>query len=98
MNNENVKEEVIEIIDNAEVEVYDETEESNGGGLLGTIGILAVCGAAAAAALHFTRKKREEMTIKKLEKKGYIVTKAEDKFDDEDDFEDEFDSENENEK
>lgn len=90
MNEERVMEEV-EVIDNTEVEVYDlEPEEESGGGLLKAVGILGVCGAVGAAALHFTKKKREEWTIKKLEKKGYIVTKAE-VVDDEEDFDEDFD-------
>lgn len=89
-------EEVIEIIDDTEVEVYDlEPEEESGGGLLKTVGILGLCGAVGAAALHFTKKKREEWAIKKLEKKGYIVTKTE-VFDDED-FEDDLFVEDESE-
>lgn len=86
-------EEVIETIDDTEVEVYDlEPEEESGGGLLKTVGILGLCGAVGAAALHFTKKKREEWTIKKLEKKGYIVTKTE--VVDDEDFEDDlFDDE-----
>lgn len=84
MNEEKVME--VEVIDDTEVEVYDLEPEESGGGLLKTVGILGVCGAVGAAALHFTKKKREEWTIKKLEKKGYIVTKTE--VVDEEDFED----------
>lgn len=90
MNEEKVME--VEVIDDTEVEVYDLEPEESGGGLLKTVGILGVCGAVGAAALHFTKKKREEWTIKKLEKKGYIVTKTE--VVDEEDFEDDvFDEE-----
>ena len=87
MNEEKVME--VEVIDDTEVEVYDLEPEESGGGLLKTVGILGVCGAVGAAALHFTKKKREEWTIKKLEKKGYIVTKTE-VVDDEEDFDEDF--------
>lgn len=84
--NENVE---TEEFDNTfeEAEVYEEPEES-GGGLLVGVGILALVGAAGAAALHFTKKKREEMTVRNLEKKGYTVIKPEVVEDDEEDFED----------
>lgn len=91
MNEEKVME--VEVIDDTEVEVYDLEPEESGGGLLKTVGILGVCGAVGAAALHFTKKKREEWTIKKLEKKGYIVTKTE--VVDEEDFEDDLFAEEE---
>lgn len=89
MNEEKVMDEVVETFNNIEVEEVIDIKPSSGGGLLKTVGILGVCGAVGAAALHFTKKKREEWTIKKLEKKGYIVTKAE-VVDDDEDFDEDF--------
>lgn len=58
-----------------EVEVYNEPVSSNGG-IIGkiAIGALAV-GAGVAAFIYKTKDKREARRIKKLEEKGYIITK-----------------------
>lgn len=68
-------------------EVYEETETS-GNGNLGKIvlGVGAVVAAAVAVA-HFTKNKRREYQIKKLEKAGYVIYKPEDDTDEvENDF------------
>ena len=62
-----------------EIEVYEDQYESeeSGKGMLGRAAL--VLGGAVAAGLaavwHFTKDKREEHNVKKLEKKGYIVTR-----------------------
>ena len=59
-----------------EVEINEEPIET-GNGVVGKIAIgigLAVAGAGAFV-WHKTKAKREERTIRKLEKKGYVITK-----------------------
>ena len=57
---------------------YNEESESTGNGVVGKIAIgigLAVAGAGAFV-WHKTKAKREERTIRKLEKKGYVISKV----------------------
>lgn len=57
---------------------YNEEPESTGNGIVGKIAIgvgLAVAGAGAFV-WHKTKAKREERTIRKLEKKGYVISKV----------------------
>lgn len=66
----NGAEEVIEVLANPEIE--------GNSGLIGKLVIGAVVvGAGIAAIMHKTRDKREELMIRKLEKKGYMVHKQE---------------------
>lgn len=66
-----------EEIENTEVEEINEPEESNNGSLGKLIlGIGAVVAAGVAVA-HFTKNKRREYQIKKLEKAGYVISKPE---------------------
>lgn len=57
---------------------YHEEPETTGNGIVGKIAVgvgLAVAGAAAFV-WHKTKDKREAKTIRKLEKKGYVISKA----------------------
>lgn len=77
-----------EEIENTEVVGnYEEPEETGKGGLgaVVLIGGLVIGGVVAAA--HFTKKKREAWTIKRLEKKGYVIQKPEEIESDEVDYE-----------
>lgn len=61
-----------------ETEVYEDQYESeeSGKGMFGKALVLGgAIAAGLAAAWHFTKGKREEHNVKKLEKKGYIVTR-----------------------
>lgn len=69
-----------EVIENTEViEANEEPEETTGNG--SSIGALVLIGGAviggAVAIHHFTKKKREAWAVKRLEKKGYVVSKPE---------------------
>lgn len=73
---------MVEEIENNEVtdvEVYEETSKS-GNGIVGKIAIGVVGAVVGAGALIYykTKDKREERTIRKLEKKGYVINKAQD--------------------
>lgn len=60
-------------------EVHDEPIEETGNGILGKVIIgLGIAVAATAAVLYKTKDKREAKQIKKLEKKGYVITKQAD--------------------
>lgn len=78
---EEIKNEVME----NEMENYEANEEISGKGLpLGIIiGGIAVVGTGIAAARKFGKGKIDEMRVRKLEKKGYVVTKPEDIIEDE---------------
>lgn len=71
---------MVEEIENneaTELEVYEEPVQS-GNGIVGKIAVgvgLAVAGAAAFV-WHKTKDKREAKTIRKLEKKGYVIYKT----------------------
>ena len=57
--------------------VADEMPEESGKGFAGfIIAGLAIAGGAAAFAWHKTKNKREERAIRKLEQKGYVITKC----------------------
>lgn len=88
--NEEVMEEATEIYD---LEPVSEGEESGGNGAIKLIvGAVAVAGAVGALAWKGKDKikqKRTEHQIKKLEKKGFVVTEVVA----DDDFEDDFDEE-----
>ena len=91
MNNEETKNEIMELDNDTEAEVYDlEPEEESGNGILGKIligaGVLAAGGLA--ALVYKNRDKLEERRIKKLEKKGYTVIRPEQFV--EEDFDDDF--------
>lgn len=93
MNNEETKNEIMELDNDTEAEVYDlEPEEESGNGILGKIligaGVLAAGGLAALA--YKNRAKLEERRIKKLEKKGYTVIRPEIEEVEEDDFDEDF--------
>lgn len=65
--------------ENEDVEAMTTTEatETSGSGILGKVILgIGVVGAAAAGVLYLTKDKREQARIKRLEKKGYVVTKA----------------------
>lgn len=57
--------------------VVEEPKDSENGGIGLAVGICVAVGAGVVAAWHFTKNWREERTIRKLEKKGYKVTKTE---------------------
>lgn len=61
-----------------EVEINEEPIET-GNGIVGKIavGVVAAVVGAGAFAWYKTKAKREERTIRKLEKKGYVITKEE---------------------
>ena len=65
---------------NTEIGNTNVDSENSGGGILGKIVFgLVAAGAAAGVALWKNRDKLEARRIKKLEKKGYIITKPSDK-------------------
>lgn len=93
MNNEETKNEIMELDNDTEAEVYDlEPEEESGNRILGKIligaGVLAAGGLA--ALVYKNRDKLEERRIKKLEKKGYTVIRPEIEEIEEDDFDEDF--------
>lgn len=89
--NEETKNEIMELDNDTEMEVYDMEPEDSGSGILGKVLIGAGVLAAGAVALAYkNRDKLEERRIKKLEKKGYIITKAEVVEDEDYDFDDDF--------
>lgn len=57
---------------------YNEESESTGNGIVGKIAIGVVAAAAGAGAFvwYKTKAKREERAIRKLEKKGYVISKV----------------------
>lgn len=74
--------EEIKVIDENEIEevVMDNEEypETSGGGILGVLALVGVAaGGAIGGLIYKNRNKFEERKIKKLEKKGYIITKPE---------------------
>lgn len=76
-----------------EKKVMDDHEESeNSGGVIGKIVFgLGVAAAAGLAAFAYNKPKREERTIEKLRKKGYVIYKDDEcevREVEEDDFED----------
>lgn len=60
----------------AEAEYYEEPE-TTGNGIVGKIAIGAVAAVVGAGAFVYykTKDKREQRTIRKLEKKGYVISK-----------------------
>lgn len=73
---------MVEEIENNEVtdvEVYEEPAKS-GNGIVGKIVVGTAVAVAGVGALvwHKTKAKREERTIRKLEKKGYVISKVQD--------------------
>ena len=76
--NEELK--VMEEIENNEVAMteYYEEPENTGNGIVGKIAIGAVAAVVGAGAFIYykTKDKREERTIRKLEKKGYVISKV----------------------
>ena len=76
----NVNTEEIDVIGNLEdaeaMEYYDDSECSGAGLLVLAVGTAIV--GAGAALLHKNKAKIEDWRIKRWEKKGYIITKAED--------------------
>lgn len=77
MNEEMMNNEVTtENFEDVEVfKVIEEPQESENGGIAILAAGAAVIVTGAVALWHFTKEKREEMTIRRLEKKGYKVTK-----------------------
>ena len=79
-----MNEEIMTVVENEEVEavVVDEEPEKSGKGFAGVvIAGLAIAGGAVAYAWHKTKGKREDKrearAIRKLEAKGYVISKAE---------------------
>ena len=93
MNNEETKNEIMELDNDTDVEVYDLEPEEESSGILGKIligaGVLAAGGLA--ALVYKNRDKLEERRIKKLEKKGYTVIRPEQFV--EEDFDEDFEEE-----
>lgn len=77
MNEEMMNNEVAtENFEDVEVfKVIEEPKESENGGIALLAAGAAVVVAGAVAVWHFTKAKREERTIRNLEKKGYKVTR-----------------------
>lgn len=56
---------------------YNEESESTGNGIVGKIAIVGTAVACAGAFVWYkTKAKREERAIRKLEKKGYVISKV----------------------
>lgn len=66
MENENI------MLEEENVETYEETENSGHGGLTLVAGVILV-GGAVAGILYKNRKKLEARKIEKLRKKGYVI-------------------------
>ena len=63
--------------ENTEMEVYND-HETSGGGILGKVLVGAgIVAAGAAALIYKNRDKLEARRIRKLEAKGYVITKPE---------------------
>lgn len=81
MNEEMMTYEELDVVENTEVEdTYVEPVSNGGISAVGAfVGGTLVAGAVGGAAWLWnkTKAKREELAVKKLEKKGYIITKAE---------------------
>ena len=73
MENENVLNENVELTNVEDEVTYGVADDSSNGGLFKVVLGLGACAAAVGAGLHFTKKKRDELTIKRLKKKGYTV-------------------------
>lgn len=76
-----------EVIEDVEVEVYDEEPETSSKRGFGALALGAVLVGGAAALLYKNRNKLEERKIRKLEKKGYIVTRPDEAVNVEAEFE-----------
>lgn len=82
MNEEMILQETTEEL-NTEVENTHVDSENSGGGILGKVVLGLVAGAVAVGVAVWKNKdKLEARRIKKLEKKGYIITKPSDTGDD----------------
>lgn len=95
--NEEMK--TFEEIENTEVNYEDMEPETSDNGIVGKVmvGLVLAVGGAAAFVWHKTADKREERAIRKLEKKGYVITKViEDDTSEEDVSEDMEDTEENN--
>lgn len=66
------------VMNEEEVEVYDEEPKASGGKFAKLAIIGAIVGAGAIGVLHKTKNKRKERQIKKLEDEGYVVQKPQD--------------------
>lgn len=90
---EEMKVEEMELVTNANEEVLDTYEDSEvlGGGVLGKVlvGALITGAGLGAAYLCKNRGKLDEWRIKKLEKKGYQVYKADEVYEDDEYFDEE---------
>lgn len=74
--------EEIKVLDENEIEEVEmdmeEYPETSGKGILGLLALVGVAaGGAVGGLIYKNRNKLEEREIKKLEKKGYIITKPE---------------------
>lgn len=76
--NEELK--VMEEIENNEVNdaEYHEEPVNTGNGVVGKVvfGVVAAAAGVTALVLHKTKDKREQRTIRNLEKKGYVISKV----------------------
>lgn len=75
MENENIMNEELDVTTDMEIDEYTET---SGDGLIGKVVVGTVFAAAAGFAAWKFRDKVDAWKIKRLEKKGYVVTKVSD--------------------